>query len=368
MKKDSKIYIAGHKGMVGSAIQRNLENLGFSNIITKGSSELNLISQAAVEDFFAKEKPEYVFNAAAKVGGIVANNTYRAQFIYENLMIQNNIIHCAHKYKVAKLLFLGSSCIYPKDAPQPLKEEYLLEGKLEETNEPYAIAKIAGIKMCESYYRQYGDNFISVMPTNLYGPNDNYNLETSHVLPALFRKFHLGKCVVNNDWKGLRKDLSLRPIEGVSGTSDQPEIVAILKKYGIHFPTNSNESASITLWGTGNVFREFLHVDDMAAACIYTMEQVDAKMLYNDLAQTHINIGTGIDLTIRDLAETVNRVVEYQGTVIWDETKPDGTYKKQQDVSLMEKLGWGATITLEEGIKNVYSNYERSASINNFIA
>ena len=355
MNKDGKIYIAGHRGMVGSAILRNLEKLGYSNLITRSSNELDLTNQSAVENFFSREKPEYVFNAAAKVGGIVANNVYRGQFIYENLMIQNNIIHSSYKFGVKKLLFLGSSCIYPKNAPQPLKEEYLLEGKLEETNEPYAIAKITGIKMCESYFKQYGSNFISVMPTNLYGPNDNYDLEKSHVLPALFRKFHLGKNLHENNWIEIKKDLNKRPIEGITGNHSKIEILETLNKYGIS-TTDKNETI-ITLWGTGNVFREFLHVDDMADACVFTMLNVESQKLYFDLKQTHINIGTGIDLTIRDLAETVQKVIGYNGTIIWDSSKPDGTYKKQQDVTLMKSLGWEYNINLEEGIKTVYANY-----------
>ena len=304
MEKNSKIYIAGHRGMVGSAILRNLQNLGYTNFVLKTSKELDLTNQAAVDTFFFTEKPDYVFDAAAKVGGIVANNTYRAQFIYENLMVQNNIIHSSYKHGVKKLLFLGSSCIYPKDAPQPLKEEYLLSGKLEETNEPYAIAKIAGIKMCESYFRQYGCDFISVMPTNLYGPNDNYDLEKSHVLPALFRKFHLGKALYENNWAEIKSDLNKRPIEGISGKNNENEILTILSKYGI---SKNDTTTIITLWGSGEVYREFLHVDDMADACVYTMINVDSKKLYNELNQTHINIGTGIDLTMKDLADKVQK-------------------------------------------------------------
>jgi GDP-L-fucose synthase len=354
MEKNSKIYIAGHSGMVGSAILRNLQNLGYTNFVLKTSKELDLTNQAAVDTFFFTKKPDYVFDAAAKVGGIVANNTYRAQFIYENLMIQNNIIHSAYKHGVKKLLFLGSSCIYPKNAPQPLKEEYLLDGKLEDTNEPYAIAKIAGIKMCESYFRQYGCDFISVMPTNLYGPNDNYDLEKSHVLPALFRKFHLGNALDQNNWAEIKSDLNKRPIEGISHENNENEILTILSKYGI---SKNDTTTKITLWGTGNVYREFLHVDDMADACIHTMLNVEAKKLYTELNQTHINIGTGIDLTIRELAEIVQDVIGYTGKVIWDSEKPDGTYRKQQDVHLMNQLAWKYKINLEEGIKMVYSNY-----------
>ncbi len=355
MDKDSKIYIAGHRGMVGSAIHRHLEKLGFSNTIYKTSQELDLTNQSAVNHFFDVEKPDYVFVAAAKVGGIIANNTYRGQFIYENLMIQNNIIHSSHKYGVKKLLFLGSSCIYPKNAPQPLKEEYLLTGKLEETNEPYAIAKIAGIKMCESYYRQYGSDFISVMPTNLYGPNDNYDLEKSHVLPALFRKFHLGKCLQESNWDAIKTDLDKRPIEGINGSYTTDSILSTLHKYGI-FSTNSQ--TYITLWGSGKIYREFLHVDDMADACIFTMLNVTSDRLYNQLNQTHINIGTGIDLTIKELAETVQKVVGYTGEIIWDSSKPDGTFRKQQDVTLMNTLGWKHKISLKNGISAVYENYK----------
>jgi GDP-L-fucose synthase len=357
MNKDSKIYIAGHKGMVGSAIWRNLTFKGFTNLIGKTSRELDLKNQAAVEDFFLKEKPEYVFVSAAKVGGIIANNNYRAEFIYENLMIQNNIIHSSYKYEVKKLLFLGSSCIYPKNAPQPLKEEYLLDGKLEETNEPYAISKIAGIKMCESYFKQYGCDFISVMPTNLYGLNDNYDLEKSHVLPAFFRKFHLGKALYENNWENIREDLNKRPIEGITGQNTEAEINSILSKYGI---TKDLQKTSITLWGTGEVYREFLHVDDMADACVYTMLNVDSNKLYNELNQTHINIGTGLDITIKNLAETVQKVIGYDGSVIWDSSKPDGTPKKQLDITLMKKLGWESKIDLQTGIKKVYENYIRT--------
>jgi GDP-L-fucose synthase len=354
MNFQDKIYVAGHRGMVGSAIVRQLENLGFTNIIYKTSSELDLKNQIAVEDFFTKEKPAYVFVAAAKVGGIVANNIYRAEFIYENLMIQNNLIHAAHKFGVTKLLFLGSSCIYPKNAPQPLKEEYLLTGELEKTNEPYAIAKIAGIKMCESYFKQYGSDFISVMPTNLYGLNDNYDLEKSHVLPALIRKFHLGKALIENNWDEIRSDLNTNPIEGITGENSELEISNILSKYGIQL---SNKQVSITLWGSGKVYREFLHVNDMAEACVHTMLNVNSQKLYDDLNQTHINIGTGKDLTIFELAEMVKKIVNYDGNIIWDSTKPDGTYKKQLDVNLIHQLGWKHKINLKEGIKLVYNQY-----------
>ena len=312
MNKDSKIYIAGHLGMVGSAILRNLQGKGYHNFVLRDLNELDLIRQSDVEAFFAAEKPEYVIDAAAKVGGIVANNTYRAQFIYENLMIQNNILHSSYRYGVKKLLFLGSSCIYPKLAPQPLKEEYLLTGELEPTNEPYAIAKIAGIKMCENYYRQYGCNFISVMPTNLYGPNDNFDLQNSHVLPALIRKFHEAKL---------------------------------------------NNAPFVELWGTGSPLREFMHVDDMAAACMHLLETLDAKTLYEDLGQTHVNIGTGIEISIANLAAMVAEIVGFKGEIRYDSSKPDGTPRKLMDVSLLHKCGFTDSIGLKEGIQQVYKWY-----------
>jgi GDP-L-fucose synthase len=383
MELNAKIYIAGHRGLVGSAILRNLEAKGYKNFLTRTINELNLIDQAATEAFFMKEKPDYVFVAAALVGGIVANNTYRAQFIYENLMVQNNVIHSAYKAGVKKLLFLGSSCIYPKNAPQPMKEEYLLTGLLEPTNEPYAIAKIAGIKMCENYFQQYGSEYISVMPTNLYGPNDNYDLEKSHVLPALIRKMHLGKCLMNNDFRAIRQDLARKPIRLSSdiadtGTRELPpgaraqdtsdpnlseeQILAVLAQYGIHYPDQegaSGHKVAVTLWGTGKVYREFLHVDDMADACVHTMNHVSAGKLYNEMGQTHINIGTGIDLTIKELAETVRKTVGFEGGIIWDHSKPDGTLKKQLDITLLKKLDWSPRITLTDGIRSVYENYVR---------
>ncbi len=356
MNKDSKIFIAGHRGMVGSAILRKLEEKGYRSFVLRSSKELDLVSQEQAEDFFEREKPEYVVDAAAKVGGIVANNTYRAQFIYENLMIQNNLIHAAWKHGVKKLLFLGSSCIYPRMAPQPLKEQYLLTGPLEFTNEPYAVAKIAGIKMCESYYRQYGSNFISVMPTNLYGPNDNFDLQKSHVLPALIRRFYLAKCLMNDDWDSISKDLSRNPIGVVDGSASRDSISKVLAEQGITRGAG-RDSISVTLWGTGSPLREFMHVDDMAAACIHIMETVEAKKLYDELGQTHINIGTGNEISIRELAEMVARTVGYQGQMTFDSSKPDGTPRKLMDVSLLERLGFKYTIDLEEGIKGVYEWY-----------
>lgn len=350
MNKDAKIYIAGHMGMVGSAIKRNLEARGFHNFVTRSLDELNLLVESDVAAFFAAEKPEYVVLAAAKVGGIVANNTYRAQFIYENLMIQNHVIHQSYLHGVKKLLFLGSSCIYPRMAPQPIREEYLLTGTLEPTNEPYAIAKIAGIKMCEAYHAQYGANFISIMPTNLYGQNDNYDLEKSHVLPALIRKMVLGNYLVDDDMEAVRRDLDLLPIEGVSGQSPMAEIVPILKKYGI---SKTDGRVSITLWGTGTPMREFLHVDDMADASVYLLLNYDAP----DTQPSHVNAGCGTDIAIRELAELVKQTVNYRGEIVWDETKPDGTPRKLLDVSKLTGLGWKPAVTLEEGVKRVVEVY-----------
>jgi len=370
MNKNSKIYLAGHTGMVGSAIHRKLVEKGYINFIFRTVDELDLTRQKIVEDFFEKEQPEYVFLAAAKVGGIMANNTYRAQFIYENLMIQNNIIHSSYIYGVKKLLFLGSSCIYPKNAPQPLKEEYLLSGELEPTNEPYAIAKISGIKMCENYFRQYGCNFISVMPTNLYGPNDNYNLETSHVLPAIIRKMHLARCLETANWEGIRKDLFMRPIEGINGNSSDKQILTILNKYGIHSEISDNINNSMThhalhvtvfLWGTGKVYREFMHVDDMAAATVYIMESIDVKDLgksvTNATGQYFLNIGTGEDQTIAEIASLVKSVVGFTGDIRWDTTKPDDTPKKLMDISNLRAIGVTGFLSLEEGIRSVYTQY-----------
>jgi GDP-L-fucose synthase len=312
MQENSKIYIAGHRGMVGSAIHRNLTNKGFTNICTRTSAELDLRNQQAVNDFFAAEKPAYVFLAAAKVGGIYANNTFRAEFLYDNLIMESNIIHAAWKNNVTKLMFLGSSCIYPKLAPQPLKEEYLLTGLLEQTNEPYAIAKIAGIKLCEAYRSQYGCNFISVMPTNLYGVGDNYDLNNSHVLPALIRKVHEAKM------------------------------------------SNASE---VVVWGTGTPKREFLYADDLAEACIFLMHQ------YNEAGL--INIGTGVDLSIAELATTVKHIVGFEGKLVFDTTKPDGTPRKLMDVSLLHSLGWKHSIELEKGIELAYQDFLKKQLINN---
>jgi GDP-L-fucose synthase len=307
MQQHQKIYVAGHRGMVGSALVRKLQALGYTNIVTRSSAELDLRNQAAVQAFFKEEQPAFVFMAAAKVGGIHANNTFRADFIYDNLMMEANVIHAAYQYQVEKLLFLGSSCIYPKLAPQPLKEAYLLDGQLEATNEPYAIAKIAGIKLCEAYRAQYACNFISAMPTNLYGPNDNYDLQNAHVLPALIRKFHEAKM------------------------QQAPEVV---------------------LWGTGKPMREFLHVDDLAAACCFLMQD------YNEAE--FVNIGTGVDITIAALAQLIKEIVGYEGNIVNDTTKPDGTPRKLMDVSKMKALGWSAQIDLANGIRSVYEAYKNT--------
>lgn len=350
MEKTAKIYIAGHLGMVGSAIKRNLESKGFTNFVTRTLDELNLLVEADVARFFAEEKPEYVVLAAAKVGGIVANNTYRAQFIYENLMIQNHVIHQSYLHGVKKLLFLGSSCIYPRLAPQPIKEEYLLTGILEPTNEPYAIAKIAGIKMCESYHAQYGCNFISIMPTNLYGQNDNYDLEKSHVLPALIRKMLLGKYLMEDKMDAIRDDLNKLPVEGVTGSDSEDNILQILQKYGV---SKSIDKVGVTLWGTGAPMREFLHVDDMADASVFLLMHYDAP----DTLPSHVNAGCGEDLTIKELAGLVKQIVGFEGNIIWDETKPDGTPRKLLDVTKLFDMGWKPSVSLEAGIKRVVGNY-----------
>jgi GDP-L-fucose synthase len=365
MEKNSKIYVAGHLGLVGSALVRTLNENGYHNIIGRTINELDLLDQNDTRKFFTAEKPEYVFLAAAKVGGIVANNTYRAQFIYENLQIQNNIIHNSYLSGVRKLLFLGSSCIYPRSAPQPLKEEYLLTSELEYTNEPYAIAKIAGIKMIESYNIQYGTNYISVMPTNLYGPNDNYDLEKSHVLPAMVRKMHLAKSFEGNNWADIRKDLSKKPIEGFNESSSETDLIRLMGKYGIKKTGNETE---IELWGTGTPRREFLHSNDMAGACVYLMEHIDFKDIIKthikknthqlpEIINTHINIGTGKDLTIKELSEIVQKVVSFKGIVSWNSSKPDGTMQKLLDVTKLNSLGWKEKISLGEGIKEVYKQY-----------
>lgn len=361
MNKSDKIFVAGHKGLVGSAIVKNLERKGYKNIVVRTRKEVDLTDTKNVADFFGKERPDYVFLAAAKVGGIVANNKYRADFIYENLLIQNNIVHQSYLKGVKKLLFLGSTCIYPKNCPQPMKEEYLLTDTLEFTNEPYAIAKIAGIKLCESYNLQYGTNFISVMPTNLYGPNDNFDLEKSHVLPALLRKVHLGKALENENWDEIKRDLNALPIEGTNGGSSKEEIISKLNDFGI---SKSSGKVNVEIWGSGKPEREFLWSEDMADACVFIMEKRDFKDTYNptvkDIRNTHINIGTGVDISIKDLAILIKKEVGFNGAFVFNIEKPDGTLKKLTDVQKLNSLGWKHNIELEQGIKKIYQWYNNT--------
>jgi GDP-L-fucose synthase len=344
MDKNSVIFVAGHRGLVGSAILKNLQEKGFNSIVTKTRDEVDLLDASQVASFFEKYKPEYVFLAAAKVGGIMANNTYRADFIYENICIQNNVIHNSFVYKVKKLLFLGSTCIYPKDSMQPIKEEYLLTNVLEYTNEPYAIAKIAGMKMCESYNIQYATNFMSVMPTNLYGPNDNFDLGKSHVLPALMRKIHLAKLLANDDFQAIRDDLKV---------SSSDEAKRILEEHGIR----KNE---VEIWGSGKPMREFLWSEDMADACVFIMQNVNFEQCYQGKAEirnTHINIGTGKDISIKDLAFLIKDRVGYKGQFVFNSDKPDGTMKKLTDSGKLNQLGWNHKIEIEEGIQKMYNWY-----------
>ena len=353
MNKDSKIFVAGHRGLVGSAILKNLQQKGYTNFVLRTHTELDLTDQYAVNEFFATEKPEYVFLAAAHVGGIMANSRYRADFIYINLMIQNNVIHASYINNVKKLLFLGSTCIYPGEAPQPMPEDCLLTSPLEYTNEPYAIAKIAGIKMCESYNLQYGTNYIAVMPTNLYGPNDNFNLETSHVLPAMIRKIHLGKCLHTDNWEALRKDLNARPVEGVTGNATDNDILAILAKYGIY-------PGKVQLWGTGKPLREFLWSEEMADASVYIMEHIDfpdVRPEGNEVRNTHINIGTGKELSIKEVATLIQEKIGFDGELVFDASKPDGTLRKLTDVSKLHALGWHHKIEIAEGVELLYNWY-----------
>ncbi|HLN53779.1 MAG TPA: GDP-L-fucose synthase [Lentimicrobium sp.] len=362
MDSNSKIFVAGHRGLVGSAIYRNLTDKGYTNLITKTHQELDLKDFKAVSDFFQKEKPEYVFLAAAKVGGIMANNIYRAQFIFENLQIQNNVIHLSYLNGVKKLLFLGSSCVYPKSAQQPIKEEYLLTDVLEYTNEPYAIAKIAGMKMCESYNLQYGTNFISVMPTNLYGPNDNFHLQNSHVLPGLIRKMHLSKLLLAGDFDALRKDLGYILSDKNDEFKNDRDIITLLEKNGISAENESGKvNVVLKIWGSGSPQREFLWSDDMADACVYIMENLDFKNLTSDsikeVRNSHINIGSGKEITIRDLAFMIKEIVDFNGKLEFDITKPDGTMRKLLDISRLKQLGWSPKMELKEGITELYNIY-----------
>ena len=354
LEKDAKIFVAGHHGLVGSAIWNNLLQRGYTNLTGRSHKELDLLDGVAVKKFFDEEKPDAVVLAAAHVGGIMANLQYRADFIYRNLQIQQNVIGESFRHGVKKLLFLGSTCIYPREAPQPMKEEVLLTSPLEYTNEPYAIAKIAGLKMCESFNLQYGTNYIAVMPTNLYGPNDNFDLERSHVLPAMIRKIHLAHCLKEGNWEAVRKDMNLRPVEGVNGDSPKEEILAILQKYGI-------SETEVTLWGTGTPLREFLWSEEMADASVFVMEHVDFKDTYKegskDIRNCHINIGTGKEITIRQLAERIVETVGYQGKLTFDSSKPDGTMRKLTDPSKLHSLGWHHKIEIEEGVQRMYEWY-----------
>ena len=379
MDTNSKILVCGGTGLVGSAIVKKLFEKGYENIIATYHSkqpdidniqwvQIDLKDKQKTDELFKKEKPEHVFLAAAKVGGIMANNIYRAEFIYENLEIQNSVIYNAYKHRVKKLMFLGSTCIYPKNCPQPIKEEYLLTGELEYTNEPYAIAKIAGIKMCESFNLQYGTNFISVMPTNLYGPNDNFDLQTSHVLPALLRKIYLGKCLDADNFEAIRKDLDKNPIEGIDGDAKKETILHILAKYGI-------TKGQIEIWGSGKPRREFLYSEDMADACVYLMERIDFEDILQEqfginttcdvtayttkeVRNTHINIGTGEDISIKELAYLIKNIVGYNGNFCFNTSKPDGTMRKVTDVNKLHALGWRHTTKLEEGIRRMFVWYK----------
>ena len=360
MNKDSNIYVAGHCGLVGSAIWNNLKSKGYTNLVGRTHSELDLLDGAAVRDFFDAERPEYVVLAAAFVGGIMANSKYRADFIYRNLQIQQNVIGESFRHEVKKLLFLGSTCIYPRNAPQPMKEDVLLTSPLEYTNEPYAIAKIAGLKMCESFNLEYGTNYIAVMPTNLYGPNDNFHLENGHVLPSIVRKIHLANCLNEGREDDLRLDLNVRPVEGVDGTASLCDIINVLGKYGI-------TAKELNLWGTGTPLREFLWSEDMADASVFVMENVDFKDTYQagakDIRNCHINIGTGKELTIAALTELVKNAVGYKGCINFDGVHPDGTMRKLTDVTKLHNLGWHHKVEIDQGVVLLYKWYLHSLTV-----
>jgi GDP-L-fucose synthase len=361
LEKSAKIYVAGHHGLVGSAIWNNLRERGYTNLVGRSHKELDLLDGAAVKAFFDKEQPDAVVLAAAHVGGIMANLHYQADFIYQNLQIQQNVIGESYKHGVKKLLFLGSTCIYPREAPQPMKEESLLTSPLEYTNEPYAIAKIAGLKMCESFNLQYGTNYIAVMPTNLYGPNDNFHLENSHVLPAMIRKIHLAKCLNEGDWTAVRKDISLRPVEGVDGNATETEIVEKLAKFGI-------TSEAVTLWGSGKPLREFLWSEEMADASVHVLLHVDFKDTYTpdtkEIRNCHINVGTGKELTIKECAEKIRLEIGFKGELRWDASKPDGTMRKLTDVTKLHRLGWHHKVEIDEGIHRLYDWYMQGICVN----
>ena len=357
LQQTSKIYVAGHRGLVGSAIWANLLQRGYTHLVGRTHSELDLLDPVAVRQFFDEQQPDAVVLAAAHVGGIMANSRYRADFIYQNLQIQQNVIGESFRHGVKKLLFLGSTCIYPREAPQPMHEDALLTSPLEYTNEPYAIAKIAGLKMCESFALQYGCDYVAVMPTNLYGPNDNFDLERSHVLPAIIRKLHLAKCLNEDNWDAVRCDLTARPVEGISGNHSKEDILAVLLKYGI-------TPQSVTLWGTGAPLREFLWSEDMADASVHVLLNVSFSDTYNpdekEIRNCHINVGTGKELTIRELAEKVVAETGFKGTLLWDATKPDGTPRKLIDVSKLHQLGWHHKVDIDEGIHRLYTWYSQT--------
>jgi len=366
MNKNSKIYVAGHTGLVGSALWKNLLSKGYTNLVGRTIEELDLMNALEVKEFFDAEQPEYVILAAAKVGGIVANNTYRADFIYQNLQIQNNVIYESFRHNVKKLLFLGSTCIYPRDAHQPIAETELLTAPLEYTNEPYAIAKIAGLKMCESFNIQYGTNFIAVMPTNLYGPNDNFDLEKSHVLPAMIRKIYLADCLMKNDLEKICNDFDIRPVENINGGASKEIILQKLEKYGIF-------ADSVELWGSGKPLREFLWSEEMADASVFIIENVDFQDLAclrlrsgtdrslseveGEIRNCHINIGTGKEISIKDLSELIKQTIGYQGNIVFDTTKPDGTMRKLTDPSKLHSLGWKHKIEINEGVRRMFEWY-----------
>ena len=377
LDKKSKIYVAGHRGLVGSAIWSNLLSRGYTNLVGRTHKELDLLDATAVKQFFDAERPDAVVLAAAHVGGIMANLKYRADFIYQNLQIQQNVIGESWRHGVKKLLFLGSTCIYPREAPQPMTEDCLLTSPLEYTNEPYAIAKIAGLKMCESFNIQYGTNYIAVMPTNLYGPNDNFHLENSHVLPAMIRKIHLAKCLNEGDWEAVRKDIDLRPVtlrEGdhvvrIDGQSSEADILRVLLHYGI-------EPNAVTLWGTGRPMREFLWSEEMADASVHVLLNVDFKDTYDtsvknadgitEIRNCHINVGTGKEISIREVAELIQKEIGFRGEIRWDASKPDGTLKKLTDVKKLHNLGWHHKIEIDEGIHRLYNWYKQGICINHF--
>lgn len=361
LSKDSKIFVAGHHGLVGSAIWNNLKARGYDNLVGRSHKELDLLDPVAVRSFFDEERPDAVVLAAAHVGGIMANLNYRADFIFQNLQIQQNVIGESFRHDVKKLLFLGSTCIYPRMAPQPMREDVLLTSELEYTNEPYAIAKIAGLKMCESFAIQYGCNYVAVMPTNLYGPNDNFHLENSHVLPAMIRKVYLAKCLNENNWQAVRKDIDLRPVEGVYGSNTEAEILTELAKFGI-------TPEAVTLWGTGKPMREFLWSEDMADASVHVLLNVNFKDTYKngtqEIRNCHINIGTGKELSIKEVAEKVVKEISYKGELRWDVSKPDGTPRKLTDVSKLHGLGWHHKVEIDDGIHRLYEWYKKGICIN----